>query len=172
MYYYIAQGIGFIGLGLAIVSFQQNTHKGILFFQMLASVVFCLHFFLLNAYVGAAMNFIGIFRAYIFSNRHKAWASSRIWIAVFIIAYVTAGILSWQNIYSLFPIIAMVLSTISFWIKNPKYVRIITLPGSPCWFIYNMVNNSFPTMITEIFISASILIGMFRFDIKKKKAAI
>jgi len=65
----------------------------------------------------------------------------------------------------------MILSTVGFWVKNPKYTRLIYLPSSPCWLIYNVVNLSIAGVLTEIFASSSLLIAIFRFDILKKEKA-
>lgn len=167
MYQIIAQLIGFVGLGLAIASFQQNSHRRILFFQMLSGSVFTLHFIFLGAYSGAALNFVGMLRSIVFYNRDKAWASSKAWLAVFITAFIAAGAITWTRWYSILPILAMVINTFSFWVKNPKYVRLFTLPGSPCWMVYNFLSGSYAGVLTEMFVSGSILVGMFRFDRKK-----
>ena len=56
MTYYIAQAVGFVGMTLAFISFQQNKRERITFLQMLSSMVWTLHFGLLGAYSGMAMN--------------------------------------------------------------------------------------------------------------------
>ena len=63
---YIGQGIGIIGLLFAVISFQKNSSKGILLFQILASTAFILHFLLIGAYTGSALNFIGVVRNLLF----------------------------------------------------------------------------------------------------------
>ena len=163
--FYIAQAIGIIALIIAILSFQQNTQKRIVTYQMVSSVFFAVHFFLLGAYAGAALNFIGIFRAMLFRQKEKKWASNMVWLWLFSALFILAGVLSWKNIYSLLPILGMLLTTVGFWIENPRYVRIVTAPSSPLWFWYNLVNQSYPGMLTECFVFGSILIAAFRFDI-------
>ncbi len=160
-----AQIIGIIALAIAIISFQQNTQKRIVTLQMISSVFFTIHFFLLGAYVGAALNFIGIFRAAIFRQKGEKWASNILWFWLFCALFMLAGILSWTNYYSILPILGMLLTTAGFWIENPRLVRIVTAPSSPCWFIYNLVNHSYPGMLTECFVFGSILVAAFRFDI-------
>lgn len=164
MIFYIAQGVGVIGLCLAIISFQKNTNKGILLFQIMASLTFTIHFILLGAYTGAVMNFFGAARNTIFFSREKGWANNKNWMYLFIVIYIIAGIITYKNNYSLLPMAAMILSTVGLWVKTPKYTRLIMLTASPCWLIYNIVNASVAGILTELFALSSLLTAMVRFD--------
>lgn len=163
--YYVAQGIGMIALIIAILSFQQNEQKKIVTMQMISSVFFCVHFCMLGATLGSILNGIGIFRAAVFRNRDKAWASNKIWFFLFCALFIAAGLFSWAGPVSLLPIFAMILTTIAFWIKNPRAVRFVSAPSSPFWFTYNFIYHSYPGMLTELFVFSSILVAIFRFDI-------
>lgn len=166
--YYIAQAVGIVGLTFAVISFQKNSNKGILFFQVLAELTFFVHFTLLGAYTGAYMNLIGAVRNLVFYNREKRWAQSKNWVFVFIAVYVIIGILTWKNEFSILPIIAMTLSSIALWIKNPKFTRLIVLPSSPCWLIYNIESSSIAGVLTESFVLSSLIIAIIRFDVWKQ----
>lgn len=164
----IAQGLGILGLILSIISFQQNTQKRIVLFQFLANVSFCIHFYLIGAYTGSVLNGIGIVRSFIYYFKDKRWASSDVWIFVFSFIFVVTGIVTWEGPLSVLPTIAMVLTSISFGIKNPKIVRLVAFPSSPLWLIYNIVKGSLGGALTECFAMGSILVAMYRFDRKKK----
>jgi len=168
MVFYLAQALGFVGLLFAIISFQKNSNKEIVFFQLLGSLTFVLHFTLLGAYTGAGMNVLGVLRNIVFFNREKEWANKKLWLYVFILMYIIVGLLSWKNSYSILPIIGMIFTTVAFWVKDPKYTRLIAFPSSPCWLIYNFVNLSVAGVLTEIFAVSSLLIAMFRFDFLKQ----
>ncbi|MBE7024885.1 MAG: YgjV family protein [Ruminococcaceae bacterium] len=163
--YYIAQGIGMIALLIAILSFQQNTQKRIVTFQMVSSVFFCVHFCMLGAVLGGVLNGIGIFRAAIFRQRDKAWASNKLWFVLFCILCIAAGLFFWEGPISLFPILSMILTTVAFWIKNARAVRFVTMPSSPLWMVYNWINHSYPGFFTEVCVLSSILVAIFRYDI-------
>lgn len=164
----IAQIIGIAGLIFAIITFQNNSHKGILFYQIIATIFFTIHFSLIGAFTGAAMNLLGGARNAVFYHRDKKWANSKIWLYIFLTIYIIAGILTWKNIYSILPVTAMVVSTVGVWIKNPKLTRFIVLPTSPCWLIYNLVSSSYAGVLAEIFIFSSIIAAIIRFDFLKK----
>lgn len=165
----IGQVIGFIAMAIIVVSYQQKTHKNILIFQMASGLLFTVHYILLGAYTGAIMNLLGAFRSLVYANRSKKWASSVIWPILFSIAFLISGILTWDNVFSIFPLIAMLMSSVVLWIEQPKINRMLSLPTSTCWLIYNIKTVSIAGIVTEIFVLTSIIIGIFRLDIKKKK---
>jgi len=160
------QTIGFVGLLFSIISFQKKDRKGIIFFQILASSAYFLHYFLLGAVTGSLMNLLGAVRNCIFYNNDKGWANKIFWLYFFIGIYIICALFTWENSYSLLPLIGMIAGTVSFWVKNPKYTRLITLISRPCWFIYNLVSGSIPGTITEAFSIASVIIGIIRLDIQ------
>jgi len=166
---YLAQGLGVVALVVAVISFQQKTQKRIVFLQMISSAIFAVHFYMLGAYVGSILNAVGIFRAIVFSNRDKSWANNKVWLYVFVLIFIASGILTWDNMISILPVIGIILSTVAFWVINPTLVRLLSLPSSVCWFIYNLISNSYAGMTTEVFIFSSILIAIYIYDIKAFK---
>lgn len=167
--YIVAQVIGVIALTMAIISFQQNSRKRILIFQLLSGTIFAAHFLLLGAYTGSALNALSVVRNLIFFQKsNKKWAAHNGWLILFILLSVAVGIFTWESIFSLFPILGMVLGSVSFWVDNPKYVRALSFPVSPLWITYNIATHSYAGIITEIFVMSSIIIGMLRFDRKNK----
>lgn len=164
----VGQIIGFIAMAIIVASYQQKSHKKILTFQMVSGLLFTVHYLLLGAYTGAVMNLLGAFRSLVYSNRSKKWASSVVWPIGFSIAFLVSGILTWDNVFSVFPLIGMLMSSVVLWIEQPKINRILSIPTSSCWLIYNIKTVSYPGIITEIFVLSSIIIGIIRLDIKKK----
>ncbi|MBE6755005.1 MAG: YgjV family protein [Ruminococcaceae bacterium] len=164
----IGQIIGFVAMAIIVASYQQKSHKNILTFQMISGLMFTVHYLLLGAYTGAVMNLLGAFRSLVYSNRDKKWSSSIAWPIVFSIAFLISGIMTWDNVFSVFPLIAMLMSSVVLWIEQPKINRMLSLPTSGCWLIYNIKTLSYPGIITEIFVLSSIVIGIIRLDIKKK----
>ncbi len=163
---YIIQGIGFVGMTLAVISFQKNTNKGILLFQTLTSAAFATQFILLGAYTGAVMNILGALRNIVFYNRKSKWACKGTFYAIMLL-YVVLGIITYQNYFSILSIVGMLLSTIGFWIVNPKYTRRLSLISSPCFLVYNFASSSIAGVLTEVFVISSVLVAMYKFDYKK-----
>ena len=72
----VAQIVGFGGAALNGLSFQQKKRKGIIGVQIGAAVLFIIHYILLGAYTGAALNFISLLRSFVFINNDKKWAGN------------------------------------------------------------------------------------------------
>ena len=168
----IAQIIGVIALILAVLSFQQKTHRYIVMFQLAANFAFVLHFGLLGAYTGAILNAVALLRSVVFVNKGKKWADNKLWLWLFCALSVAAGIFTWQNVLSVLPILGMVCTTVAFWIKTPKYVRLCALPSSPLWLVYNFVSSAWGGVLTEVINMASIVIAIVRLDLPGEKKCI
>ena len=160
---YFAQGIGLIGMALIFSSFQTNDKKKILIIQSISGFFFTIHFLMLGVYTGAATNLVGIFRNLTFA-KVESKKSKAIVIAVFTVIFAGICIFTWENIFSLFPVLAMALSTVAFSFEKPLKIRLAFLPSSVCWLVYNIVNFSIAGMLTETFNVASLSIAFARFD--------
>ena len=151
-----------LGLGAMISLFliyQQKSRKNILMCKLSADIFWILHYFTLGATAGLIPNFVGIFRELIFVNRKsKKWASSPIWVLLFITVNFSLGILSFDEWYDIVPITASALVTISLWIDNPHLMKIISIPVSTAFFVYDMFVLSYVGMINESIAILSIII--------------
>ena len=164
----IGQIIGFVAMGIIVFSYQQKSHKRILTFQMVSGLLFTLHYLFLGAYTGCISNLIGAGRSAVYAGRGKsAFTSFKLWPVIFSVVFTVSGILTWDNIFSVFPMIAMISSSVVLWIDSPKINRAFSIPTSACWLIYNIANLSYAGIATEIFVLSSIIIGMIRLDRKK-----
>ncbi len=164
------QLIGFAGLAIAVVVFQLNKRQQMLRLNIWANLLFSLHFFLLGAYSGAALNAVGAARNYCFVKfRYRPWSIWVLW--GFIAAFTLATILTWQGPLSILPAIGMISGAFAYWQPTAKSIRLLSLIAPPAWFIYNFFSHSYAGMLIEIFIFCSILIGMYRLDVPNKKKA-
>ena len=164
------QIIGFVAMAIIVFSYQQKSHKNILTFQMVSGLLFTVHFLLIGAYTGCVSNLIGALRSLIYANRGKnKFTDFKLWPVIFSVIFTISGILTWADIYSVFPIVAMVMSSVVLWIDSPKTNRAFSIPTSACWLVYNIPNSSISGVATEIFVLSSIVIGMLRLDRKKRE---
>ncbi len=162
-----AQIVGLAGIVCSLLSFQQKERKHVMLFQMIASALFCIQLFMVGAITGGCVDSISFIRTAVFSQNDKKWASSPIWLGVFIVAMIGTGILTWQDGWSILPIIGSVLSTVALWMKNSKHIRVISLFVGPCWLIYSLIHGAYTGALNEVLAMTSIVIGMVRHDIKR-----
>ncbi len=167
MEFVIAQVIGGVALLLSVISFQQKDRSKILFIQIFSTIFYSLHFFLLTAFTGAAMNIITVLRSYVFYQKEKKdWANKKAWLYFFLILILIGCAVTWRSIWSIFPTMALAIGTIAYWQNNPKDVRAISLLSRPLWIIYSIYYMSIPGIMVELIIGTSTIIAIYRIDIK------
>lgn len=164
-----AQLIGFVGTLIIVLSYQCKAQRKILLLQIASCAVFTLHFVILGAWTGAALNFVGMLRCIVFSNRAGSRIfNNRIWLYGFCIVSVALGIATWSNWTSIMPTIAMVTSSFALWSDSAQTNRLISLISvSPLWMIYNLLNGSISGFVTELIVQTSIIIGLVRYHQRK-----
>ena len=181
------QALGFLGIAIAIIAVQFNTHKNIVLFKTLAEIPFLIQYIFLNAYVGMVMGVIGIIRNIILRYKIKHNQSTIPVIILASIITITAGLMTIMltfdatvgemtkfstNIttatflavlFSAMSILAKLLTTVAYGIKEPKTIRALNFPSSLLWFIYNLVFFSLAGVLNEVFVMTSIVIAAIRY---------
>ena len=166
MSYMTIQLIGFIAVCFSILTYQLNKRSHMLITETIAAFLYSLHFFLLGAMAGGAMNFIGGCRALVFykypPSKNNSWV-----LVLFITLAIIGTYLFWDGLVSLLALIGTIGYAITYLQTNPKYIRRIMLLTFPAWFTYNIIVGSYPGMAIEIIVLISNLTGQYRFDFRK-----
>ena len=164
-----AQVVGLFGIVLSLLSFQLKERKYIMLFQMTASLMFSAQLFMVGAITGGCLDMISFVRTLIFANNSKKWASSPLWLVGFICVMIATGIMTWENGWSILPILGSILSTVALWMKKERNIRLVSLMVGPCWMVYNAVKGAYTGALSEVIAMTSIIIGLLRHDRKKKE---
>lgn len=166
----LSQVFGAVSMVALFLSYQQKQRKKLILFKLIADVGWVVHYCLLGGYGGAIPNFVGIFRELIFSKKGEAkWASHIIWLPIFLLINFSLGLLTFSAVYNIIPIVASAFVTVSLWIKNPKYTKLLILPATVGFLVYNCILQSYVGIINETMGIASILIFFMRGDKTMKK---
>ncbi len=184
------QVLGFVGIALNIIAVQFNKYGTIIFFKTLGSILFALQYFLLGAYTGMIMDLVGSVRNIIFSLNVKNKRSNKLPVIIFSCITAIAGIITialtwdvseirWTDnikvatvlmvIISALSILAKLISTVAYSVGDPHKMRILNLPSSGCWLVYNFVAFTLAGIANEIMTLSSILIAEVRFRNVKTK---
>ncbi|MBQ3115765.1 MAG: YgjV family protein [Clostridia bacterium] len=190
---FVIQAIGFVGIFFNLIAVQFNSHGKIVFLRTLGSVMFGIQYLFLGAIPGLVVEIIGWIRNVVFIYTVKKGKNTKFWIYFFsvitIIAGVTTMILSWKtsiekismwssNIVvctilavgiSVIAIVAKVLSTVAYGIKNPDTIRKLNIPTSSMWLFYNFIAFSIAGIINEAITIISNLIAQWRYRKPKQK---
>ena len=173
----IAQIVSIFGMTMNILSFQQKSAKGIIGFQFFGATLFGISFYLLGSFAGALLNVAGIIRAIVFINKERLHADKLPWLIFFVGLYITSYVLSFtvfgteailkNFIVEMLPVIGLTVVTVSYGMRNVKYIRFINLINSPLWLTYNIFAASIGGILCEILAIMSTIIAIVRFDVKK-----
>ena len=166
---FLIQVIGFVGLATSILAFQFKKHRGIVLCKMSSELIFALQYILLGAWTAAVLDGISVIRNTLYTNFVKRGRSTAPVILGFCAFVVVTGIVTFDGWLSLLPIAAKLLTTISYGMKNEKLLRFITLPSCVMWSIYNLQVGSLGGALGDALTLISLLIGIYKFDIKKEK---
>jgi hypothetical protein len=161
--------LGALGILSAVLAFQCKKHGRVLTYRTANEIFFGVQFFLLGAYTGVAMNVVGSIRNTIFTLQVKKGRSTRWSAALFCLAFLVFGLLTWEGPKSILVIAAKIISTLAFGNKNLLVVRLLILVTSSSWLIYDLFSGSYAGVVCEILTLLSILIALYRFHIPHKK---
>ena len=164
----IAQLFGLLGVVCYLLSFQQKRRSGILFVNIVSRVFYVLQYFLLRAFDGVAMDFLGLISSLCAGIALRLSPKKRglLFFAVNT-AIVVVGMLLYKDVFSLFAISATILETAALWLRREKLIRLLTLVSAPLWLIYNVSNLAFGSALGNALAMVSIVIALARFDLKK-----
>jgi hypothetical protein len=127
------------------------------------------HYLFLGGYTGMCINLASCFTNAVYWRRNKLGKSNLIFQILFGAMFVALGLLSWHSPFSMFVIIAKLISSVAMGIHNPRIIRILNLISFPCWLIYNIHMGSFSGIISDSLSITSVVIGIIRLDILGKE---
>lgn len=162
MKFILIQLIGAIGYLLMSFSFFKKKKKQILFFQIFAYIGFAIHYTLLNAPTGSACNILGlvaIILLYFFSDDKD---KKELLVLLLILILILIAFLSYENIFSIFPVAASLLTFSSFLLKDENKIRFIGIITSTCWLVYALIHTSYPGIIFGIVMVISTTIAYIK----------
>ena len=162
---------GLAGVLSTVFIYQQKTRVGLLVAKLISDIIWFMYYFLQAAYSGAAVAVIGIIRELIFINKEKKWAKHIFWLYFFIALAIISAIITWKSWFSILPMLASIVSVISFWIGKPKTSRLLSFPISGCMLSYDLLLSPIAIwgVANELLAISSSIIGLLRLDKAKKE---
>ncbi len=165
---FIGQIIGFIFLGIAVYSFQFKEKEKLMRYRILSRILASIHYILIGAYAGFISQFIETFANLFAYKLENTKQTNKVVMTFFIILFILFGIIIYQDIYDILPIIVAVVTTIIIYTKGTDSIRTSQFFLVPLFFIYNIVNLSYAGMITDVLVIISCTLGKIKFDNKKR----
>ena len=169
MNFVLIQFIGAIGYSLLAYSYFKKEKRQILFMQIIAYIMFTIHYYLLSGITGTICNLIGLFAliAIYLYDKYK-WKYKNIMASIFVIVLLVINIVTFQNAYSIFPLIASIIVIISFMTDNEHLIRAIGVIAAVCWLIYAIVYRSYIGTVFEVITLIGVVIAFIRSEKEKR----
>ena len=164
----LANILGVAGVIIGILLYQQKSRKSLLTYKLTLDLIWFVHYILIGAYSGAAVAAIAACREIVFVKRAPKKTSAMIWLPIFISAAVITTVITWNNAFSLFTMLASCIAVISFFIGNPKLSRILAFPVCGCMLTYDVACRSVAGVVNESVAILSSLVGIIRLDRKNR----
>ncbi len=154
----IAQILGFIAFGIAFAVYQMKNRKSLLITQTALVFVMGIHYLLLKAYPGMAMNLFGVPRNIVYYR--KDIFKSKYIPVLFSLVVMLIGIFTASGEWSILVILGLTINTYCLSFESPQHYRISILISSPLVLAYNIAVFSMGGILLESISIISAVIGI------------
>ena len=114
--------IGLIAVSFYLLGYQQKKRKSIILFHVTSRVLYIVQYILLSAFEGAVLDVAGTISSVLaqkkdlpFIKKHLKW-----FILGANLLVIAMGLMLYKNVFSLLPIIGVLLHTSAFWLDDEK----------------------------------------------------
>lgn len=160
----IGQALGLICVLLGFINYQVKTRKKIIYINLVTVVCFCVHYLLIGAYVGAALNGVAILRNIVYHLTGNNAKHNKISAILFTIVMGAIGVLSWEGAYSALAVAGLMINTFCMSFQNPNNLRKSILVSCPLVLLYNCFVLSVGGIVYESVGIVSAVIGLIRYN--------
>jgi len=150
LYFLFIQLIGLVAWLFLVLSYYRKDTNRILVFQIIATFLYCVHYYLLGAYSGL---FICAFEVLADFGYYKTNWDNYIYLAS-IPLRIIGGLISYEIFIDTFPIIASLIDGYSL-TKKKKIVVIGAIISYTLWVIYDIAVKSYSGAITDGIVAIS-----------------
>ena len=157
------QLIGLLGFCVLVLSFYKKETVKILTYQITSNFAYTVHYFLLGGLSGAFCSLIGMIRNIVLIKYNK----KNVVIPLFISLYLLVTIVFYENIYSIFPMIANSIYLITLTYKEKRLLLMGAIISSILWILYSIFVSSYVSIVTESILIISNTIQLIK--LKKTK---
>ena len=166
----LANIFGICAVALFVISYQMKSRRAIIALGAASRILYVTQYILLGAFEGAALDISGMIASILAQKKDAKLIKKH--LKLFIIGIdaviVASGLLFYRNIFSLFPIVGVLLHTSAFWLEKEKHIRLVSLLGSPFWLVFNLTSGAYGSAIGDTLSIVSILVAILRYDILNK----
>lgn len=161
----LAQLFGIMAVIFNIITVHFKTKEKILICNIFSNLIVAIQFFLLNAITGGIISLINVLRCIIFYYfKKKNKKPSLLLLIIFELIVVISGIISFQNIWSIIPIIATLTYTYGLWQDDVKTIKYISAIIGFEWSIYDLIVKAYVGFVQGIIQFISSVIAIIKYN--------
>lgn len=165
----LIQAIGAVGYTTIAMSYFKKEKKQILFMQIISYIFFTIHYYLLDGVTGAICNVVGLFALVTIYLFDKYKLKNKFLVSmIFIIMLLIINIVTFQNVFSIFPMVASIIVILSFLDDNENLIRVVGVISAICWLIYAIVYKSYISIAFEVITLLNVCVALVKY-LKQKK---
>ena len=158
--------VGIAAVNFYLIGYQQKVRTRIILFNVTSRILYIIQYIMLSAFEGAVLDIAGTVSSIMaqkkdnpFFKNHIKWLVAGVNLMIFV-----CGIATYKNIFSLLPVVGVILHTSAFWITDEKRIRQVSLLGSPFWLVYNYISGAYGSCVGDVLSMVSIVVAMLRYD--------
>ena len=166
----IAFVVGIVAVIFYLLGYLQKKRNRIILFNVTSRVLYIIQYIILGAFEGAVLDVAGTVSSVVAQKKEAPFIKKHIKLAIVVVNLfiVAMGLVTYKNLYSILPVIGVVLHTGAFWLDNEKTIRRVSFLGCPFWLLYNFISGAYGSCIGDILSMVSIGIAMYRYDYKNE----
>ena len=167
LYFWFIQLIGLVAWLFLVTSYYRKDTNRILVFQIIATFLYCVHYYLLGAYSGLYICVFEVVRDYLY---YKTDADEKIYFGTTPL-YIFFAYISYTVIFDLLPIASSLIDGYSLTKKRDRVV-FWAVVSYTSWVIYDLCVMSYSCAITDSIVAISNISILVREKKHKKKKKI
>lgn len=161
--YIIGQILSLTGPVIGFFVFYSKTRKQILTAKLTLDIMNVVQQLMVGMFTGSLICGIMVFREIVFYFRGiKKWASSKLWLVLFLALTILSPALTWDGPVSILPAIGTTISVFSFYSLNPSRTRFLGIFAHSFWLVYTIVRSNIGGMIANVVLIGAAIAGLIR----------
>ena len=134
-----AQIFGTIAILCSLIIYSRRSKSKLLIFKCFQDLCWLAHYLLLSVFPSAASSFLCVGRSVVFYRNTDEKQRSKFFLGLFLCLYAISALLTWKNIFSIIPAVSSSVSTVAFWMKKTKHIKMLSILASLLTLSYNVI---------------------------------
>lgn len=171
----VAQGIGIFAMLLSFVLYQQTSHMKMLLVKLGSDLLWATHFLLIGGYSGMAISLVAAVRGIAFLPLDKRDSRHYLWVLFLFCGIGAASVaLSWEGVWSVTSLVCTLLSTVAYWVKDMKKVKLMLLVVCISQLLYAVYHRTPSVILNQCIMLISLTLALLRLFVcgRRQKGAV